>query len=239
MRNKAKKAEGNFTVVKQGYDRKEVHDYIKSLVERNENLVKENQSRLINIKTENNELKSQLFEFKAREEEIKNSLFAASEKANEMTIELKIQYALEIERLKIFQAKWTNCYEELKERYHFGKDAMNMESLVASTALEIENLLARDFSLPKDNKGSDIEKQFKQEVERLGGGEEELTSLFEKLKSEIKVASKQKSSREQVAAPTAKIASDSKFDERFSLNDAMYPKQSLEDICKELGVKSK
>lgn len=241
MRSKAKNADGTFSVVKQGYDKKEVHDYLNVLAERNENQIKENQARLINIKKENNELKSQLFVFREREDEIKNSLYAANEKASEMTLELKIQYALEIERLRIFQAKWTNCYEELKERYHFGKDALNMESVVTSTALELENLLARDFSLPKENKGSDIEKQFKQEVERLGGGEEEMNSLFDKLKSEMKVASKQKTTRDNLSEqPTAKIAADNtKQEEQFSISRAIHPEQSLEDICRSLGINAK
>ncbi|MDD4839386.1 MAG: DivIVA domain-containing protein [Clostridia bacterium] len=238
-RNLKKAEECKFSIVKMGYDKKEVENYLKTQTERNSILMSENQARLLSMKTKYGELEDELKEFRGREDEIKNSLFAANDKANEMTIDIKIQYALEIERLKIFQAKWTNCYEELKERYHFGKDALNMESVIVSTTLELENLLARDFSLARENSGGEIEKQFKREVERLGGGDEELTSLFEKLKSELKTATKQKDENRNASThPASKIAA-SCGEDKFSIIEALNPTQPLEDICKEMGLNVK
>jgi len=181
--------------VKNGYDKHEVDGYLQKLEESNKKLVLTYQDELLKYKRRNAELEEEVAHLKSREDEIKMSLLAANEKANEMNLDLKIQYALEIERLKLFQAKWTNCYEELKERYHFGKDALNMESVVEATALEIENLLTRDFSLPRENKSSDIEKQFKSEVKRLGMNEDELSSLFEKMKSELNAVIRQKTEK--------------------------------------------
>jgi cell division septum initiation protein DivIVA len=192
---KNKNPNQRFCLVKNGYDKREVDGYLQKLEESNKKLVLTYQDELLKYKRRNAELEEEVAHLKSREDEIKMSLLAANEKANEMNLDLKIQYALEIERLKLFQAKWTNCYEELKERYHFGKDALNMESVVEATALEIENLLTRDFSLPRENKSSDIEKQFKSEVKRLGMNEDELSSLFEKMKSELNAVIRQKTEK--------------------------------------------
>ena len=139
-----------------------------------------------------------------------------------MTLDLKLQYALEIERLKIFQAKWTNAYEELKERYHFSKDALNMESVVIQTALDLENMLRKDFSLDKRPSGSDAERQFKSEVKRLKSEDEELSRLLEKLVGEIK----------KVHTPKMDaVASD-----EFSMEKALSAQKPVDEICRSLGI---
>ncbi|MEG2456240.1 MAG: hypothetical protein RSB08_00285, partial [Clostridia bacterium] len=134
-------------------------------------------------------LHKEIIVFTERENEIKKVLVAATEKASDMSADLKLQYALEIERLKIFQAKWANSYEEIRERYHFDKDALNMESVVANTSLEIERLLYKDFGIKLTPNGNEPEKQFKSELERLGINQDEIIGLVAALKKEIKEVS--------------------------------------------------
>lgn len=221
-----KKESLKFSLTRRGYDRKEVDSYIEKLDERNTKQILEYQKGFLDLKSHCASLESELKDMKKKEDDIKQSLFAANDKANELKIDLKIQYAMEIERLKLFQAKWTNCYEELKERYKFDKDALNMESIVAQTAVEIETMLNRDFRIPTEGKGGEIEKQFKNEVKRLNMDDEEMSLLFDKMKSEL-IELKEKKER--------KIASD---DGKFSFEKALRPEKSMEELCRDvLGKK--
>jgi len=226
-----------FTLVKRGYAVDEVEEYSKQQHEQFEQLAREQRDRINALKERIRALEEELEHYRSREDEIKRSIVAATDKANEMTLDLKIQYALEIERLKIFQAKWTNAYEELKERYHFGKDALNMEAVVANTVTELEKMLHRDFSLDRMQSGGDMERQFKSESKRLTSDDEEMERLFEKFKSEFKRITQEKKSLEKAVA-VDKVEKPEK-DEKFSLEKALYPEESLFEICKSLGLTGK
>ena len=213
----------SFTISKKGYAVDEVDKYIKDRENFYEKQLSEQRERISLLKNKNYELENQVADYAEHENEIKKSIVAANEKANEMTLDLKLQYAMEVERLKIFQAKWTNAYEELKERYHFSKDALNFESVVTQTAVELEEMLSRDFSLEKSGTGTEIERQFKGEVKRLKGEDNDVAELFEKLKVEIRKAAKEK----EAAADTEK---------GFKMEDVLRPDEPLEEICKSLGI---
>lgn len=140
----------------------------------------------VKLKEAEDELKA----LHSRENEINDCLVTATKKANEMLSDVKIQCALEIERLKIFQAKWSTAYEELRERYHFEKDVLSMENIVVNTVLELERHLSEDFGLKRGASGTDAEKQFRSETERLLSPSPETIQLQEQLKREIEKITK-------------------------------------------------
>ena len=105
--------------------------------------------------------------YRDREEQIKGALLAAGEQAEKTVLDIKLRYAMELERLKLFRAKWTGAYEEIKKRYNFSKDALNMESVAVSVKLELERFLAQDFSLDRGGSAGEEEEAFKAEAERL------------------------------------------------------------------------
>lgn len=186
---KRKKINLQFPLQKKGYNIVEVDKYLANQKEANERFLQEQKLYFNELKEQNAKLKAEVDVYAEREEEIKKVLIAATEKADDMSTDLKLQYALEIERLKIFQAKWTNAYEEIKEKYHFDKDVLNMESVVANTALELERLLYKDFGIRLSSSGGEAEKQFKNELERLDIDQNELSGLINKLKAELKEVS--------------------------------------------------
>ncbi|MDR3217038.1 MAG: hypothetical protein LBT55_06445 [Clostridiaceae bacterium] len=190
-KKEAKKTRGNymFNITKKGYSVPEVEDYIKREKNKTDAAAMEAQKNREILLQENRTLCVEVKNLQKREDEIKTSLLAATEKSNEMMLDLKLQYALEIERLKIFQAKWTNAYEELKERYHFESDVLSMENVVVNTAHELEKLLTSDFGLQRRDNGGDAERQFKSESQRLMEQSPEMKKLVEKLKAEIKTVS--------------------------------------------------
>ena len=176
-----------FTTERKGYSKSEVELFLTEEGERNESIHKEQRERIDMLVEENKTLKKALQEYKNKENKIAEAIITAKENADKMTAEVKLRYMMELDRLNLFRAKWTGVYEELKERYGFDGDALNVESVAISTKLEIERFLQRDFSL---SKGEDMtaEESFRLEAERLST----LPTGLDELKNKLIEAMKDK-----------------------------------------------
>ena len=183
-----------FKIERKGYNTKEVEEYLVVEGERNEAVHREQRERIDALINENQQLKKVVDEYKSREDKIAEAIIVARENADKMTAEIKLRYMMELDRLKLFRAKWTGVYEELKERYGFDGDALNVESVAISTKLEIERFLQRDFSLSKGVQDMSAEESFRLEAERLS----HIPSAVNDLKMKLVEAMK----RENVAVST-------------------------------------
>lgn len=217
MKKKNVKSEPRFAVTRRGYDVKSVEGYIDCEEKKSECVRLEQRERILTLTAQLDALTLKVKDFEKREEQIKSAIVSATEKADTMTSDVRLRYAMELDRLNAFRAKWTGVYAELKERYSFSKDALNMESAAVSAKLEIERFLSQDFSLAKGGEIDDSEKQFKSEAERLGKTESGVAELRDKL---LKAAAK----KEENAAA-------------FSLEAATHPTESLAELCEYLGLK--
>ena len=215
-----KKKNTRFKVKYRGYDVKEVEAYIAEMQAKSETAMAQQRERIEALKTQNESLKAELAVLKSREEQIKVTLLKATNTANELDEQIKRRYKAELDRLKLFRAKWTGAYDELKERYHFSKDALNMESVAVQTELELTKYLTQEFSLAKGDDIDDMEAYFKSEVQRL-------THLQQQV--QLDVEKKQKSKRDERAS--AQVSAD-----EFCLEEALNPTESLEELCKSMGV---
>ena len=191
---KKTKKQNMFTVERKGYSQKEVDEYVLKEIEKNEIIHGEQRRRIEELLDHVDRLKRVVEEYRAKEDKIAEALIVASEKADKMTAEIKLRYAMELDRLNLFRAKWVGAYNELKERYGFDGDALNVESVAISTKLEIERFLQRDFSLSKGEKLSPQEETFRLETERLSSS----PSAVEDLKNALIEAMK----KENVASST-------------------------------------
>ncbi len=238
---KERKKMTRFARKSRGYDIKAVEKFIAEEQSRSDEVQLSQRERINALTQECNRLSDEVEELKGREEQIKSAFIVASRNADKMTEDVKTRYAAELERLKLFRAKWTGAYEQLKERYHFDKDALNMESVAVSTQLELQKFLMQDFSLNKGGEPDEMEEYFRSEVDRLtrqqlatqkpvsGKARAEEANLvpssaIEELKGKIKDAETKKVKAQGSAA--------------FSLEEALNPTESLADICKSLGLKS-
>jgi len=203
-----------FRKVLRGYDEKEVNVFLTKLNDNFASVSQEQKERIDELKEQNEKLAEELCVYRKKEKLIERTLTEATRRAEDIESELKTQYALEIERLKIFQAKWTNCYEELKNKYHFDKDVNNMESLVINTKQTLIDKLGRlNIILP--HLESEEQMQFDSESERITKlQEEQADRLVSELKNQIK-----------------------ELDEEFDYKEALTPKKSLEELCREIGLK--
>lgn len=170
-----------FKVTRKGYDIAEVDNFLNLEADKNEKIHAQQRERIVELVNEISDLKRQLKEYREREGQISSAIISATEKAEKMTADLKFRYAMEMDRLSLFRAKWTGVYQEMKERYGFQEDALNVESVAVSTRLEIERFLSRDFSLAKGDDVSESEETFKSEVERLSQRDSAVCDLKEKL----------------------------------------------------------
>lgn len=207
-----------FAIVRKGYDVQSVEAYIESELKKAEAVQLEQRERILSLSSDLNLAAARLKGYEEREEQIKSAIVSATEKADNMTADLRFRYGMELDRLNNFRSKWTGVYSELKERYNFSKDALNMESVAISVKLELERFLAQDFSIAKGETLSDPEKQFRAEAERLSSTESGVAELKNKL---LKADGQRR-------APAA----------AFSLEEASRPTESLAELCEYLGLKS-
>ena len=158
-----------------GYKKCEVDERLQKDARRIE--VLEAQVALVDgLKDENQRLASEVEKYKKCEDEVKNVLAVATKKAFDIKTDMKLQYALETERLKIFKAKWTSAYDELKRKY----------GSVTDVSLKIEAILNKDFGIRLTDDATDAEKQLMEEADRLSISQDEINKLVEKLKGELK-----------------------------------------------------
>lgn len=227
-----KKKVARFALKFRGYDTDAVERYISKERAKSDDVQLKLRERINALTQECNKANEELASLRSREEQIKSAFITATQNADKMTADIKARYAEELERLRLFRAKWTGAYEQLKDRYHFDKDALNMESVAVSTQLELQKFLMQDFSLNKGCGSNEMEDYFRSEVDRLT--EQQLNSQKNntqpiqpssaaiELKEKIKEVENKK--KEQSAA--------------FSFEDALNPTESLADICKSLGLKA-
>lgn len=227
MSKKIKQKFTRFKTRHRGYDRIAVENYISDYEARADETRLALQERVNSLLNECDRLSRELSELKGREEQIKCAFITATQNADKMTADVKARYQAELERLKLFRAKWTSAYDQMRDRYHFDKDALNMESVAVSVQLDLQKFLMQDFSLNKGTNTNEMEEYFHSEVERLTSAQTNAqnnvsapVSGVAELKNKIKDAENKK--RAQSVA--------------FSLEDAMNPTESLEEICKSLGL---
>ncbi|MDE5601212.1 MAG: hypothetical protein K2J16_01795 [Clostridia bacterium] len=235
MKEKKKKT-ARFALKRKGYDIEAVESFIASEQARTDEVQLSQRERIKSLTDECDRLAAEVEELRGREEQIKAAYIVATRNADKLTADIKAKYAAELERLRLFRAKWVGAYEQLKERYHFDKDALNMESVAVSTQLELQKFLMQDFSLNKGSENDEMEEYFRSEVDRLTAqqlasqkssveyGAKAPKSSVNELKEKIKEAESKKSKLQGSAA--------------FSLEEALNPTESLEEICKSLGLKS-
>ena len=185
----------------------------------------EQRERVNALKQENETLKLQVETLKGREEQIKLALVTATQNADRMSEDVKRRYKQELDRLRLFRAKWLGAYEQMRERYHFDKDALNVESVAVSVEIELKKFLAQNFSLNKCVSEDIMEAHFRQEVERLTN---------QQLNCQMNVQSEQTAEPKNTDDLRAKLKEaenkrKAKTSAAFSIEDALNPNNSLED----------
>lgn len=224
-----KKKATRFAICRKGYDIDAVESYIALESAKFDEAQLAERNRIKDLQSECERLKHRVDELTAREEQIKSALITATENADKLSADVKARYNVELERLRLFRAKWNNAYEQMKERYHFDKDALNMESVAVSVELELKKFLSKDFSLNNGGDENAMEEHFKREVERLTSQQISVQNGVRSL-DELNARIKETENKTQQKK-------DGSVSAAFSLEEANNPTESLEEICRALGLK--
>ena len=220
-----------FPIERRGYSREAVESWIALEGAKTDEIQLEQRERVNALKAENDALKLQVETLKGREEQIKLALVSATQNADRLSEDVKRRYKQELERLRLFRAKWLGAYEQMRERYHFDKDALNVESVAVSVEMELKKFLSQDFSLNKCVSEDMAEAHFRREAERL-------TALQFDAQREDKAVQAQKSENSDVATKGDALAQKLKEAEgkrkgrgsaAYTLDDALNPTNTLEE----------
>lgn len=223
-----KKKNLRFAIRRKGYDVEAVESYISLEGARCEEAQQEARDRIRALSEECSRLREETSVLKGREEQIKNALVTATQNADKLTADIKARYRSELERLRLFRAKWTSAYEQMKERYHFDKDALNIESVAVNIEVELTKFLIQDFSLNKAVCEDEMEAHFRREIERLTK-----TSLRD---GSIEKDAKDKTVKNGLDFERKNEEKSMKNSLAFSLDEALNPTTTLSQNCQAIGL---
>ncbi|MDR3293525.1 MAG: DivIVA domain-containing protein [Clostridiales bacterium] len=256
-----------FSVVKKGYDKTEVDDYIAKTNGYLEDKLKEQKLRINELKNQNLKLAKIIKELKGREDDVKNALIAANEKSKEIASAARLKYAMEGQRLRLLQAKWLNHFEtEACENDDYKKS----QAYYVKIEAELQEILKSDFGIQTEktekSQNDEIVQQFKSETKRLFGNSDdkevygeiiknikkefgsEFSAAFDELEHEIEIDTDEdieftprNNNLAGGSTDNIRVLIDGRAGGALQSGDysnmaAIKPEQSLEELCRELGL---
>jgi len=237
----------NFSVEKKGYNKAAVDKHIKELSLRYDKASADQRDRIFELKSALSVSERLIEEYRRKEGEINSALVAAVGKAREMEDIAQKKYDLEIQRLKLFNAKWQSYFNEIIKRYPIDDNLVSvaeftseMANILSGGKLGAAVPLAKPVETAKPapkkpaaktpapvTRASDAKAQYESEKKRLAEVEPDpMGAIKNYFDSQNKISSANK------ITAAAMMKSESGFD----INEALHPDQDLEDILADLGI---
>ncbi|MDR0426009.1 MAG: DivIVA domain-containing protein [Clostridiales bacterium] len=204
-----------FTVIKKkGYDQAEVDGHIQKLTQDYEAKLAEQKNRIFELKDKLAKREQELEESKSHYDLIAKTLIEAVKRAEEIDKLAEARYREEIQHLKVFHEKWVKYYNRLIQKYPADEELRSVRDF---------NNKMRDILNGNTAEKLELERFYDSEYKRITKLEKQRRDKFEEelLDSEP----------QQAAKPTAKSPAAG-----FSYDEALNPKEGLEQILKDLGI---
>ena len=141
-----------FDIEKNGYNKKQVDDYIFKLTEDAEDKMHNQVIRINDLKTDLQRAEAELAEFKQKNESISDALLVAVETAKQIENGSKNIYDLEIKKIRSLYDKWKKILDDLIKIHPTLKDKYDTAELLQAFSNDIDKIL-------KQNKKSIEQKQ--------------------------------------------------------------------------------
>lgn len=132
---------GKFDTSKNGYDKKEVDEYIFETSKDYENKLREQKMRINDLKRELETTTAQLKSFKERNSNISDALVVAVETAKQIENSSKNIYELEIKRIRSLYDKWKAFLDDLMKKYPELRAKYDTELLLKVFKEDIDKIL--------------------------------------------------------------------------------------------------
>ncbi len=130
----------NFNKQKNGYNEKEVDEYITSINLTHQKELKEKDEIILKLKNEINKVKE-------KEQSINLALTAAVEKAKEIEKSSQDIYKLKIEKLSMLYSKWEILLNEMIKKHPDLKDVSNIRDKIGKLKNSIKETIKGDFEI--------------------------------------------------------------------------------------------
>lgn len=279
----------NFNVVKKGYDKTQVDEYIRNLTNDNNDVVTNLKTEIEELKRQKEELENTVNSYEKKKDEIFVAFVEAQETSAKLKAKAEKRFADEMERLQLFQQKWTSYANDViktlapEQAEKFEQAGKKFEEILSLYDKDVKVLVPQEvvqkqqdktfdplkkvakFLNNFDNKEVAINPAGSQEkncdkscfvneqepvVDKIQEQDEnitkaplELESLAEELVEEdiepvvVETIEKQDSIKEKVEKLFEEENAVLEMEEKdISQSDIFNVQQSLEDLCKELGL---
>ena len=212
-----------FKTVRKGYDKKEVEAYIEKMDAEKQASEKSLRATVAQLKGELDEKQQKLDDFEKKARRISDALISAVSKADEIEKLAVYKYNQEMEQLKSFHARWVAYYARLMKKYPLSEEL--------DAVKEFNDKVGR--ILGEGAESDDSARRFREEFNRLikqngvldDDGTEDIPSVAPA--TFIKV-------EEERPAPAPDLKN-TVSESGFSFEEALNPKESLEEIMADLG----
>lgn len=136
----------NFSIDKKGYNKSEVDVYLQKIINQYERASFEQRERIESLKNENKNLQLQNAEYQSKKDNINLALTQAIEKAKNIEYASKIRYALEGERITIFEKKWSTYCKNVMPKIA-PQIVTEMNNFFNNTRQELSAMLSENLNL--------------------------------------------------------------------------------------------
>jgi cell division septum initiation protein DivIVA len=206
----------------------EVRQYIELLKRDYEKSLSEQKDRIFELREKNKELEEKLEVFKSRSRQITQALLAAVAKAEELEQAARLKYDMEIKGLKMFHAKWLSYYKKIIEKYPIDDELVKIARFIKNMS-EALGLDGEELTETVNSKNVTPEQEAQNAIEAAKArSEKEPNELqYEAEKERLNQTQKEFNPLENI-----KKYYQSKF--AFSLEEALHPTETLEEILKDL-----
>lgn len=224
----------------------EVRHYIDAIRRSYEHSLSEQKDRIFELREQVKEMETKLEFYKSRGRQINQALMAAVAKAEELEQAAKLKYDMEIKELKLFHAKWLSYYNKIIEKYPINDELVkvakfNENMSLALTQIEKENTDLKNQNQEKtERKELPKSEQEKEQAEVLRAIQAVRNQQEKTVKPQDAVSLQYESEKarlnENVKAwnPIENIKKYYDSKSAFSMDEALHPKESLEEILKDL-----
>lgn len=134
----------DFSREKNGYNIKEVDNYIANLKQKYEQTAGEQKIRISDLKRELESAKQELSAYKDKNNDISNALVVAVETAKQIENSSKNVYALEIKRLRSLYSRWDSFLTQLVKTYPAVGEKYDYDKLLKEFGDKIDEIIKQN-----------------------------------------------------------------------------------------------
>ena len=135
---------GKFSITKNGYDIKQVDDYLYDLSENYEKQLREQKLRINDLKRTIEQTEQQLASYKQKNSDISDALIVAVETAKQIENSSKNIYNLEIKRVRSLYDKWKKFLDDFMAKYPVLKSKYDTKLLLEVFSNDIDEILRQN-----------------------------------------------------------------------------------------------